>query len=141
MFQHSGFNILFQCFLIFFLMCTDRNHRKIWRERQKTVPNFLKMRIFWEKLANNSPILTKIISFWEKFGTLFCLFLMIFLLFLSVYSLVGSSCHSILRVSCSKLSFPYSGLYDTVALSTLQEITDIANMRSIATLWEINIIK
>ena len=33
---------------------TDKNREKIMRKRQKMSPNFLKMRIFLSKLANNS---------------------------------------------------------------------------------------
>jgi len=47
---------------------TDKNHEKIMRKRQKIFPNFLGMRIFLSKLANNSPILTKILSFWGGWG-------------------------------------------------------------------------
>jgi len=50
--------------------CTDKNHEKIMRKRQKTLPNPLKMRIFLSKLANNSPILTKTFPFWENWGKL-----------------------------------------------------------------------
>jgi len=38
------------------------------RKRQKNIPNFLKMRPFLSKLANNSAILTKVVSPWENRG-------------------------------------------------------------------------
>jgi len=31
---------------------TDKNHKKIWRKRQKIFPNFLKMRIFCQKYSH-----------------------------------------------------------------------------------------
>jgi len=43
---------------------TDKNHRKIWKKRQKTFPNVLGMRFFFGQ--NGQIILTKIFSFWEN---------------------------------------------------------------------------
>jgi len=58
---------------IWIIYCTYKNHRKNWRKRQKVFPNFLKMRIFLSKLANNSPFSTKIfsLSFSHDFLTIF----------------------------------------------------------------------
>jgi len=64
---------------------TDKNREKIVRKRQNIFPSFLRVRIFLSKLANNLPIMSKIFSFWENQGRIFCLFLHIFLWFLSVY--------------------------------------------------------
>jgi len=36
----------------FWVTCTDKNHEKFLRKRQKNFPNFLNMRIFLSKLAN-----------------------------------------------------------------------------------------
>jgi len=52
------------------IICTDRNHRKIWRKRQ----------IFYSKMD-----LTKIFSFWQKFGKESVFFLW----FLSVWMIAG----------------------------------------------------
>jgi len=81
---------------------TDKNRKKIMRK----FPNFLKMRIFLSKWTNYLPILTGILSFWEnwililrKLGIIFCLFLQIFLRFLSV-QLISEAFTTIYSIFC-----------------------------------------